>query len=409
MLNMNWLVFSFRNVIKNFRRSIISIIIVAFGVASILISYGFIQESFVGLANSMIQGGIGHIQIGKKDSFKGNKNAKKYLLSLKEIKGIEKFLENRKEVKFTIRRVFFEGLISNGFITIGTLAMGSTLDDELRLAGIFSPIVDGYLGNAKTDPNFIVMGKEMAEILGIKIGSKISVLGTMLDGGINALDLKVMALSSTGIPEQDQRQIMMPSQTAIELLGGEVFYNKFVIILNNLKDIHEINKLLKDNYPNLEIKNWEEIATFYTQVVSLYTKIFSFFVLIIVGLILVSISSVVLTSVMERVPEIGVLLSLGIKKSRVALNFVEESYIIGLIGAVLGVIIGFIISIVVSNIGIMMPPPPGRTVGYPLLIGVYFNFALLLILVVPVLCALVSYIPTKSIFRLKIVDALRHD
>ena len=57
-----WLRISFRNLLKNRRRSLVTLMAVAMGVAAITLFQGFTYSTDKGLARSAIQGaGLGHL------------------------------------------------------------------------------------------------------------------------------------------------------------------------------------------------------------------------------------------------------------------------------------------------------------------------------------------------------------
>src|SRR5690606_10730559 len=104
------------------------------------------------------------------------------------------------------------------------------------------------------------------------------------------------------------------------------------------------------------------------QVVSLYTALFSVLGVIILAVVLLSGSNAMLMSLMERVREQGTLRAIGIPTHRIFKSFLYEGAIVGLIGGLFGVILTVIIALSINLIGIDMPPPPGRSTPYPLVI-----------------------------------------
>src|SRR4029453_2531553 len=86
---------------------------------------------------------------------------------------------------------------------------------------------------------------------------------------------------------------------------------------------------------------------------------------VIIGLIIVlSISNVLIMSVLERTGEIGTLMAMGTRRREILKQFLWEGCLLGLIGATIGVVVGVALASVISTVGIPMPPPPGRQVGY---------------------------------------------
>lgn len=64
----------------------------------------------------------------------------------------------------------------------------------------------------------------------------------------------------------------------------------------------------------------------------------------------IGIMNIMLASVMERIKEIGLRISLGAKKSDVVLQFLFESVMISISGGIIGVILGIVLAYLVSNV-----------------------------------------------------------
>jgi putative ABC transport system permease protein len=63
----------------------------------------------------------------------------------------------------------------------------------------------------------------------------------------------------------------------------------------------------------------------------------------------IGIMNIMLASVMERIKEIGLRLSLGAKKSDVVLQFLLEAVMISISGGIIGVILGIIFAYLVAS------------------------------------------------------------
>ena len=86
--------------------------------------------------------------------------------------------------------------------------------------------------------------------------------------------------------------------------------------------------------------------------------------LLIAVIIVLGVSNMLIMNVLERTGEIGTLMALGNRRRAVISLFLTESFYLGLIGGVIGVILALGSASLISWIGVPMPPPPGRTVGY---------------------------------------------
>ncbi len=158
----------------------------------------------------------------------------------------------------------------------------------------------------------------------------------------------------------------------------------------------------------MTVQPWYDIKPYFKAVEIIYYSIFTVMGVIIMTVALLSVANVMGTTVNERVPEIGTLRAFGIEKWQLRLNFVFEGLIIGFIGAVLGIILGFVLAFTISQAGIMMPPPPGRSTEFPLLILPTMGMAIWVLLAMSLLGIIASYLPINKILKKKVVEQLSH-
>ncbi|MEO8036150.1 MAG: FtsX-like permease family protein, partial [Acidobacteriota bacterium] len=93
---------------------------------------------------------------------------------------------------------------------------------------------------------------------------------------------------------------------------------------------------------------------------------------------------------------------------RVWRMFLLEGLFVGLLGGMLGLLGGALLAQVINHGHVMLPPPPGYTVGYRLQILMQPAVLLSAFLISVVTATLSSILPALKASRLAIVDALGH-
>ena len=160
----------------------------------------------------------------------------------------------------------------------------------------------------------------------------------------------------------------------------------------------------------LEVVPWYDtsVADFYKKTVSLFAKQVLILKIMIAVIVVLSISNTMMTSVRERVSEIGTCMALGDRRATILRRFMAEGAITGLFGGVFGAVLGVGLARLITWIGIPMPPAPGTTTGY--VAGILITPMLLLdaISLSVVTALLAGVYPAWRASRLRIVDALRH-
>lgn len=407
---MKWLALAWRNVLRNKRRTLLSILVFAAGTVAVLSATGFVTASFHGLREATIAGQLGHIQIGAKNQFDGfEKSPLSTGLTPQQVQRASVAIEQIPSVRYSMKRVMFEGLISAGERTLAVMGSGVEPELETRLAGVFAAIVagDSLPTASEQDQNKIIIAVDLARSLGVRTGDKVTVLATTEKGVLNAIDLMVAGIYRTGIPELDRRAVMMPLQTAQSLLDTQRI-SRLVTVLKDTSDTNTIAQKLASSLTDLEIRRWIDLAPFYQQVVSLYKNIFGVLGAIIVIVVVLSVSNSMLMSLLERVREQGTLRAFGIPAFRIRQNFLMEGGLVGVLGGVLGWVLAALLALAINFSGIQMPPPPGRSTTYPLLIFIEMDAYLLILGGMALVGILAAGLSLLSVRRLTIIEQLTH-
>ena len=398
-----------KNVFRNRRRTVITGFVLVFGATSLILAGGFIAFSFRGLRESTIHGQLGHIQVFNKTIFQ-REEEKPLELGLEHIQELKQKILGQSNVRFTMARIEFMGLISNGDKSVAFLGRGVEPEKELKLADFALDVDQGkFLGETpeNKEESEVILAKGLAKSLKAKIGEYLTVMTTTSTGALNAMDIKVAGIYSTGIPEYDERALMVNLQAAQQLLNTTKV-TKLVVVLDETEKTEIVASAIEKLFPALCAKRWFELAPFYNSVVLLYNAIFGFLGFIIFIIVILSSSNTMMMSIFERTREIGTQLAMGTSRVRLLINFLYEGLIIGVLGALIGLLTAFLLGTIINHAGVTMPPPPGSTRGYPLFIDnvpMIYSGVFILIALTTVISTI---IPALKASRLKIVDALGH-
>ncbi len=396
-----------KNVFRNTRRTIITTSIITFGIVSLFFSYGFIDFSFEGLKERTIRQGVGHIQIFNPDF--NNKFEKRALeFGISNPDAIIRELLFDEDVRFTMKRIEFNGLISNGDKSEIFIGRGIEPKLEEKLSSVFVSLRKGKLLSQKQGDDFqVIIGYKLADKLNAKIGDYLTILSSTSYGAQNAIDLKLVGTYTTGIPQIDERQIMIDIKAAQALIDTEKI-TKLIVVLKETDMSEEKLDDYSLKFSNYELKGWEALAPFYKGVVNLYTSAFGLLSFIILFIVILAIVNTTVMSISERTKEIGTLQSIGTSQKRLLLNFLYEGISISLIGVFTAIISGSILISVINISGFTMPPPPGSSTGYPLYINIVPLMWLKISLSIIVVAVISSIIPAYKALRMNIVESLGH-
>jgi putative ABC transport system permease protein len=140
----------------------------------------------------------------------------------------------------------------------------------------------------------------------------------------------------------------------------------------------------------------------------LYIGIFSFMGIILMVVVFLAAINTTLMTVTERTREIGTLRAMGARSGAIVENFVTEGVMLALAGCAAGTLVSIIISLALNASGIILPPPPGSTHGFPIHVQFFPLSYVLATVAMTLTLAIASYFPSRHAARTSIVESLSH-
>jgi len=398
---------AWKNVLRNRRRSMVTIMIATIGCAAILVASGFALYTYNMLSDSAARE-YGHVTIAQKDFFDREEDTPMQF-GLGDPQEIVAGLESQAEVAQVLPRVAFSGLISNGDKSSIFLGTGANVAAESVTRGPFLKLLEGAI--TPPAPNglpFVLLGADLARSLGARPGSGLTLLATTAStGGINAIDVEVSGIVSTGWRDLDKRLVYTDIVAAQRLLMTDRV-STLSVYLKDMERVAAILPQLGGAAPGVAFRPWWDQAYYYNSVKGLYNRIFGLLGVIIAALVLFSVINTLAMAVVERTREIGTLRALGAHPEEIVAQFVREGTLIGAVGVVLGNLLAWAIILLLPYLGLEMPAPPGRSEGYPLLVSASVPLYVVTDAVIVLLCASAAWVVSRKAARKPVVEALGH-
>lgn len=398
---------AFRNLFRQRTRTAFTLGAIIFGVTSLILSAGFVQDFFIQLREATIHSQFGHLQVYRKGYYEhGRKAPFQYMIDDPE-KMIGE-LGRLEHVAEATPRVNFAGLLSNGRTTFPVIGEGVDPEKDSRLSTYITLTSGNRL--SKTEIYGMLIGQGVANALKLEVGDSATLLVNTREGAINTFDFKVTGIFQTFSKDYDDRAVRISLATAQDLLAIKAAHSLVFALTDTINTDRVAEQLRRILSPDqFEIKTWYQLADFYQKAVDLYERYFLVLHLIILGLVLLSVANSVNMTIFERTGEFGTLMALGNRGSAVFKLILQEILILGIIGGIAGVAIGSIVAALISAIGIPMPPMPNTNAGYVALIRIV-PWELAKAFAVgffATLCA--ALLPARRASRLQVVEALRYN
>lgn len=398
---------AFRNIFRNYLRTALTLAAIVTGVVSLILSGGFVEDSFVELREATIHSRIGHLQIFKNGYLEyGQRDVAQY--SIDQPKIVVTAIKNIPHVQSVMTRISFSGLANNGRADMPVIGEGIEPDKEALLGTATTVIAGRALKNSDTFGIFI--GEGVASSLRLKPGSFISLMVNTQEGALNTMEYEVIGVFRSISKDYDDRAVRIPFAAAQELLYTQSVQS-VVVLLDNTSATEAALSLIKDKLKPLgyEVKSWYELADFYKKTEALYRRQFGALQCIILVMLVLSVASTINMVVYERTGEFGTLLAVGLRRRQILNLILTENLLLGLLGGLLGIVFGVALASLISNVGIAMPPPPGSNRAYTATIRIV-PWILLAAALMGAFAALVAAIlPARRASKLTVVDALRQN
>lgn len=404
-MKLSWFSFALKNNLRNRRRSLVTLTIAALGSAAILVAAGFANSTYEALEQASARS-TGHLIVANPLQFQKEEDMP-LQYGLDNAADLEKQLLTQPEVRYVLPRIDFNGLISNGEKSTIMLGIGIDPDSEFAIKGPFLKRVAGEMLSSRDKDAGILLGDALAKSMKAQAGSNLTLMSTTVDGALNAIDVTVKGIVSTGIPDLDKRLVYSDIRTAQKLLNSNKI-SSMGVFLQDISQTTQVRQKLQQDLPQLGFETWLDRAFFYKSVRDLYNRIFGSLGAIITVIVIFVVANAMAMAIIERTREIGSLRALGTLPSQLIRSFSYEGMLLGTTGAICGALIATLISLLLYTFPVQMPPPPGRSDGYPLLVNITAQLYLITIVGIIGLSGLSSAWIARRTMNKSIPEALAH-
>lgn len=417
----NMIKLALRGLMRNRRRSLMTLLAIAFGFSAIALFAGYTHNVYDGLSRQSIHGEmLGHLTLSKRGMRKeGRLDPERYLLTATEVAAITGLLQDEQHVKMVAPRLALSGLVSNGrastiFIAEGIepeavvkLRSGSLTEAEKK-SGRFDNM---WMRLDAERPEVVSLAEGLVDLLHLKEGEQAQVLVNTLSGQANAADITLGKAFNTGNAGSNDKFAFVSLVLARTLLDAEGRADRLTILLDDKNQTEVMRDRLLTKLGaagfDVEIMTWQELSDFYNQVHGMFDMIFGFIFSIVLTVVVMSVANSMGMTVIERTREIGTLRAIGLKRSGVVRLFTMESMLLTLIGCAAGLLITLVVrwGVNAADISYIPPNSAGRV---PLLIDFDLLRTLFTFLLMGMVGTLAAWMPARRAAQKDIIDALGH-
>jgi ABC-type lipoprotein release transport system permease subunit len=400
---------AWRNIWRNRRRTLITTASIFLAIFLALIMRSMQLGSYASMIDNIVRSYTGYIQVHKKGYWDEKDINNSFPLSdslLKRVNGT-------RHVAIAVPRLESFALASSGPKTKGVLVVGINPEEENKLSSLKDLMYKGsYL--SPTDSGAL-LSKRLAEYLGLKVGDTLVLIGQGYHGVSAAGKFPVRGILKFKSPDLDKQMIYLSLNEAQYFYSAENNITSLTVTPDNKDKIGRAAASLKKtlNPDVFEVMTWNEMLVELVQ----YISVDNMSGLIMIGILYVIIGfgifGTILMMTLERIREFGVMVSVGMQKTRLAIIVILETIFIGLTGIIAGFIVSTPLIVWFYYHPIPLTGAMGQSTeayGYEAMIffeppAMYFlnNGILVMILVL-----IAAIYPVRKIFRLNIINALHN-
>lgn len=327
---------AWRNIWRNLTRSLVVIGAIIIGIWSIIFLVGMVNGMVDSYVDNAIKNEVSHIKIHHPEFIK-DKESKYYIPDVISVKNMVDTITGVKAVSF---KTTINAMISSSHSGRGISAIGVVPKDEIMVSGVSNRIIKGnYLSGTKK--NQIIISKRTAEKLKVKLRSKVVLTFQNLENEITMGAFRIVGLFETGNNMYDESVVFVNQNEINNLLDFNGNGHEIAILINDLSDLDKIQKNIATLFPNLLVRTYKEVqpelALFQSQI-----KMAGIIYMVIFMLALIfGIINTMMMAVLERVRELGMLMSVGMNKGKVFMMIVVETILLAMVAGPVGLILGY--------------------------------------------------------------------
>ena len=325
---------AWRNIWRNKKRSIITITAIVIAVFLAIL----MRSMQLGMYDNMIQNVVGsytgHVQVHSNGFWEEQTIDNAFVYNDSLIQKIKK----TEDVAGTTKRIQSGCLSSYGDLSKFVFVTGIEPKKEQLLTDWNKRLIDGQL--LQTNSNSVNVGKGIAKYYNLKIGDTLIFIGQGYHGMQAVGAYPVSGILDMKNPNLNNTSVFMSLPKAQDFLSANNLMTHLVINKKQYSEeadiVATIKKQLNQDY---EIMSWQEMMPEIETIIQADSAGGLIMIFILYMIITFGIFGTVLMMTQERKYEFGVVISIGMKKTKLMVAMVYETIFLSAIGILLGIVL----------------------------------------------------------------------
>jgi len=252
--------------------------------------------------------------------------------------------------------VELQAMLVNGSEVSGALLRGILPEEEDQVADLRKDMISGSVDDLKAGEFNIVLGQELAAVLGVGVGGKVTVVTPQISAtpiGImpRLKAFNVTGLFAVGMSDYDRGAAFMHLKDAAKLMSLGDGVTGVRLKLTDLFDAPRLSReIAYDLGGPYRVIDWTQHHKNFFAALRTEKRMMSIILFLIVAVAAFNIVSTLVMVVTDKRSDIAILRTLGASPGRVMSIFIVQGTAIGVVGTLLGVVGGVLLAINVESI-----------------------------------------------------------
>ncbi len=334
-----YLKIAWRNLWRNTRRTLITSASIFFGIFFAVLMSSMQQGSFENMVDNMVRFYSGYFQF-QEQGFKENRSVNQSFIPENEFTSA---ISSNPFITQSTSRIESFALAASDNNSAGSLLFGIEPANEEAISGLSKWVKEGeFLTPGSKD---VLLGKILAQNLNLGVNDTIILIGQGYHGVSTAGVYRIAGLLDFPLPALSRQVIYMEIKNCQEYLDMPGRITSTVIMVANPDDVDKAEQSLSGLAKgNLQLYTWKELQP---ELINLIEGKEASGV-VIKGLLFMIIGFGVWATIImlmnERKRELGVMIALGMRKTKLFIVVLLESFFIALIGIASGLAVSIPLS-----------------------------------------------------------------
>ena len=260
------------------------------------------------------------------------------------------------EVQAQAPFVLVQGMLTKGPNVSGALVRGIDPDQEREVSEVMNHIIEGDADELESGSFGMVLGKYLAQSLGVGVGEKITLIapkGKITPAGLmpRLKRFTVVGLFEIDMYQYDSGIALIHIDDAARLLGSKGEISGLRLKLNDVEQARRVRQELSASLgQQYRARDWTQEHANFFRALEIEKRVVFIVLLLIIAVAAFNIVSTLVMVVTDKQADVAILRTLGMSPGGVMRVFMIQGVFLGVAGTAVGALLGVITALNVETL-----------------------------------------------------------